>query len=173
MVLPEEREIVFPGLFCPVAVKLDLLVLQMPGGIDVSDPGEDIGGERGDSYRVQLFEYPVADTDDRDDGIAGRRSFIGKRRGEYRRRIRRGPVEVKIPDIQGADVIVMQNVPFRAIEGEGGFPIIEAQGFGPLLTGRKATSEAKAEQSKISDRHRKKIISHKGNVNTRTKGKIY
>ena len=52
------------------------------------------------------------------------------------------------------DVVVLKGVPFHAVKGKGGVPVIEAHGLGPLLAGKQAKGKAKAKQSKSSGRHR-------------------
>jgi hypothetical protein len=56
------------------------------------------------------------------------------------------------------NIIVIKGIPFCAIDGKCRFPIIEANGFCALLAGGQATEQAQAQQSKISDRHRKKYF---------------
>jgi hypothetical protein len=54
------------------------------------------------------------------------------------------------------DIVVPQGVPFHAIQGKAGVPVVEAHGLGPLLAGKQAKGKAKAKQSGSSGRHRKK-----------------
>jgi hypothetical protein len=158
VVFAQKGKIILPGPGGPIAVELYLPVPEVAGLVDLSDAGVDIGGEGGNRCGVHFFKYPVADAYDGYDGIVGGGGSVAKGGQRNGCRIRRGPVDVEVPDIQGMDIVALKDISFHAVQGKSGIPVIEAHGFGSLLAGKYAKGKAKAEQSKSSGRHRKKYF---------------
>jgi hypothetical protein len=141
LVFAQKGKIIFPGPGCPIAVELDLLVMKVAGLVDIPDAGVDIGGKGGDRCRVQFFKYTVTDAYDGYYSIAGGGCPIAEVDQWNGYRVHRGPVDVKVPDIQGMDVVVLKDISFHAVQSKSGVPIIEAHGLGSLLAGKKATGK--------------------------------
>jgi hypothetical protein len=110
--------------------------VEVTGLVDLPYTGVDISGEGGDRCGVKFFKYPVADADNGDDCIVSGGFPIAKGSQRNGCRICGGPVDVEVADIQGMDIVVLKDIPFYAVEGKSGIPVIEAHGLGSLLAGK-------------------------------------